>query len=291
MEFSRNPAPLTVAVSNASRTYGDANPAFSATITGFVLGQDASVVSGLSFSTAASQASNVGNYAITSSGGTATNYVIASRTDGTLAINPASIVVTAVSGSSTYGDSPSNPGLSANGLQNGESVSVLTGLYNSFGITSTTGVASSPYTLTVAGTNTNTNYTVTGTVNGTWTINPKSLTYNVSNASGTYGTLATPGAATLTGVLAGDTANVAGSVTTYDGSNNLVTLAASTNAGSYTEKVSSLTGSAANNYTIASTGNTNGTLTSIPHPLLSLQTMRSGCMATPALLSRRQSQV
>jgi len=58
---------------------------------------------------------------------------------------------TALSGSSTYGLSPANPGLSATGLQNGETVSVLTGLSNSFGITGTSGVASSPYALTVAG--------------------------------------------------------------------------------------------------------------------------------------------
>ena len=42
--------------------------------------------------------------------------------------NPAEITVTALGGTSTYGSSPSNPGLSASGLQNGQDASVLAGL-------------------------------------------------------------------------------------------------------------------------------------------------------------------
>ena len=74
-------------VNDASRYYGEPNPPFSATITGFVFGQDASVLSGLTLSTVAKQFSPVGNYPITSSGGTAANYVIIRRIDGTLTIN------------------------------------------------------------------------------------------------------------------------------------------------------------------------------------------------------------
>jgi hypothetical protein len=77
-----------------------------------------------------------------------------------------------LSGSSIYGSSPANPGLSATGLQNGETVSVLSGLRNSFGVTSTSSTGS--YALDVAGTLANPNYTVASTNNGSWVVNPVS---------------------------------------------------------------------------------------------------------------------
>ncbi len=93
---------------------------------------------------------------------------------------------------------------------------------------------------------------------GTLTIDAKALTYAVANSNSTYGTLATNGAVTLTGVVDGD--SVAGTVSTYRGADS-VTLAARTGVGSLTQKVTALTGTDAGNYTIAATGNSNGTLT------------------------------
>jgi hypothetical protein len=78
------------------------------------------------------------------------------------------VTVTALGGSSTVGSSPSNPGLSATGLQNGQSASVLTGLSNSFGITNTSPIGS--YLMSVVGTLTNGNYTVVGTNSGSWSV-------------------------------------------------------------------------------------------------------------------------
>jgi hypothetical protein len=135
-----------------------------------------------SYTTAATSSSNVGSYAISGAGlsGSSSNYttsfVQAAGNATALTINPAHISVTALGGTSVYGTSPSNPGLSASGLVLGQSVSVLTGLSNSFGITSTSSVGSSPYTLTVAGTLTNANYTIDSRINGLWTITPASLT-------------------------------------------------------------------------------------------------------------------
>jgi len=104
---------------------------------------------------------------------------------------------------------------------------------------------------------------------GKLTVNPATLTvtYGVANASSTYGTLATLGAVTLTGVQNADVGNLAGVVSLFDGSDHGVTLSATLNAGSYVEMVTSLTGSAASNYVIAETGNTNGTLTINPKTL------------------------
>ena len=124
--------------------------------------------------------SNVGSHinvtvtGLALSGSASANYTLASTTVSALigTINPADITVTALGGSSTYGQSPANPGLSATGLQNGETVTVLTGLSNSFGITATTAVTTgSPYVLLVSGTLTNPNYHVTATINGSWIVN------------------------------------------------------------------------------------------------------------------------
>jgi len=85
-------------------------------------------------------------YAINASNASGTglgNYAI-SYAPGALTVNPAQITVTALGGSSVYGSSPTNPGLSATGLQNGESVGVLTGLANSFGVTATSGIGAGP---------------------------------------------------------------------------------------------------------------------------------------------------
>jgi hypothetical protein len=98
------------------------------------------------------------------------NYNITARNSGSWTVTPADITVTALGGTSVYGASPTNPGLSASGLQNGESVSVLSGLTNSFGITSTSGVGSSPYTLSVIGTLGNANYNITARNSGSWIV-------------------------------------------------------------------------------------------------------------------------
>ena len=59
----------------------------------------------------------------------------------------------------------------------GETVAVLTGLSNSFGIVPTTDAGA--YTLNVAGALTNPNYTVTTLNSGAWTVNPASLTVSI----------------------------------------------------------------------------------------------------------------
>jgi hypothetical protein len=123
------------------------------------------------------------NIALGDGTGLASNYTFIQPTLAAVAVTPAPINVTAISGTSVYGASANNPGLSATGLQNGEGVSVLAGISNSFGINSTSGVGSSPYTLNVSGSLSNSNYSVTSTNTGTWAVTPKSLT--ISGLSGT----------------------------------------------------------------------------------------------------------
>ena len=87
-----SPAPLTVTVANASRLYGQPNPAFSASIGGFVNGDPASVVTGTpSLTTTATAASPAGSYPITASLGSlsAANYSF-TFVNGTLTVGVAS---------------------------------------------------------------------------------------------------------------------------------------------------------------------------------------------------------
>jgi len=98
--------------------------------------------------------------------------------DGELEVTAAPVTVTANGGTSVYGTAGTNPGLSAAGLQNGEDVSVLTGLANSFNLEQWSNAGT--YVLTVDGTLANPNYAVTGTVSGTWIINPVVTTVTVT---------------------------------------------------------------------------------------------------------------
>jgi hypothetical protein len=76
--FSITPAPLTVTADNKTRLEGNPNPAFTASFAGFVLGETPTNLSGaLAFSTPANTVSPAGNYAITPSGLSSTNYSIA----------------------------------------------------------------------------------------------------------------------------------------------------------------------------------------------------------------------
>src|SRR5207245_9530212 len=89
--FSILAAPLVVTANNASKIYGQANPAFTATIIGFVHGDTASSLSGtLTFATATTAASLVGSDPVTPSGLTSTNYTITFGS-GTLTITVAAL--------------------------------------------------------------------------------------------------------------------------------------------------------------------------------------------------------
>ncbi|HWD57327.1 MAG TPA: MBG domain-containing protein [Stellaceae bacterium] len=98
-----NPAPLLITANNASSVYGAAIPGFGASYSGFVNGDNSSVVSGLAFSPPPSPA-NAGAHAIVPSGATAANYAIGYR-NGTLTITPASLTI-GPDGTQTYGGTP-----------------------------------------------------------------------------------------------------------------------------------------------------------------------------------------
>ena len=87
-------APLTVTVADASREYGDANPPLTGSVTG-VKNTDGITAS---YTTAATQTSAVGEYAITATvndpNNKLANYTV-TNTPGTLTITKAPLTVTA----------------------------------------------------------------------------------------------------------------------------------------------------------------------------------------------------
>jgi 6-phosphogluconolactonase (cycloisomerase 2 family) len=245
-----NPAPVTATANNATRVYGDPNPAFTGTLTGAKNGDAVSAT----FGSTADPTSAVGTYPITATlSGAPTvisNYTVTTNV-GTLTVTPAALSVTAAINSRLYGDA--NPAFSG----------TITGIKNLDNITATyasTAVAASPvgsYPITptlVDPTAKLGNYTVTST-NGTLTVNPTPLTVVAANASRLYGDANPSFTGTITGIK-----NLDNITATYSST------ADPTSAVGPFAIVPALADPAAKlgNYSVTST---NGTLTINPAPL------------------------
>jgi len=182
-----NRAVIDVSANGGRSTYGQSplNPGISAT--GLRNNEDVSVLAGLSNTFGITSTTSRGTYGLSVAGDLAanSNYTIANRNAGSWTVDPASIIVTANGGRSTYGQSPANPGLSATGLQNGEGIGVLTGLSNSFGITGRSNAGG--HALSVNGTLTNGNYVVTTRNSGVWTVDPAAITVTANGGRSVYG--------------------------------------------------------------------------------------------------------
>src|SRR5207248_529136 len=158
----------TVTANDAGKVYGQPNPAFTDTITGFMNGDTLSVVSGsANLTTTATAGSGVGTYIITAGPGDlhAANYTFA-FVNGTLSVTPATLTATAKSTGKVYGQA--NPALSVSysGLVNGDTAAVVGGSAN-LTTTATAGSHVGSYVIAAApGSLSATNYTF-ALVNGT----------------------------------------------------------------------------------------------------------------------------
>ncbi|MGQ2945516.1 MBG domain-containing protein [Blastomonas fulva] len=194
---------LTVTANDATREYGLANPTFTGNITGFRNSDTASVVSGLVYGSAATIASNVGTFAITGSGASATNYDF-SYVPGTLTITRALLTVTANDATREYGlADPAFTG-SITGFRNGDTASVISGL--TYGSTAVLNSGIGTYSITGSGA-TSTNYDFSY-VPGTLTITRALLTVTANDASREYGLANPTFTGSISGLRAGDTASV-----------------------------------------------------------------------------------
>jgi hypothetical protein len=190
---------LTVTAANASRVYGAANPAFTASAAGAVNGDSFSFTE----STTATPASPVGTYSIVpvATGANLANYNVV-YVNGTLTVGQTTLTVTAANASRVYG--AANPAFtaSATGAVNGDSFSFTE---------STTATPASPagtYSIVPGATGANlANYNIVN-VNGALTVNKASLTVTPNNQSIVAGSALPSLSATITGFVNGDTQTV-----------------------------------------------------------------------------------
>ena len=250
-----NPALLTGTADNKLRLYGQPNPLFTASYSGFVNGEDASLLSGpLAGGSSADTNSPVGTYAISVYGQSAPNYTI-QYLPGMLTVAPASLVVTANDASHAYNQA--NPAFSAsfNGFVNGQDVSALAG-----SLVFDTAPTNSPvgtYAIVPSGL-LSTNYSLLFS-NGTLTITPYTLVVSADSQTRSYGSANATLTGSVSGLQNGDaisadfstTADATSAVGTYpiaitltDSGNKLSNYSVTTNAGSITITQTTLTVSA-----------------------------------------------
>jgi len=184
-----NKAHLTVKADDQMKTYDGAPfTSFTASFSGFVNGEDGSVVSGApSFSGAAVGAVNAGTYMITPSAGTLTavNYDFTTFLNGTLTINKRTATWTTNAASKTYGDADPTPLTTGSG--NFLAADNVTATYTrAAGET----VAGGPYHITATLSSTVPyalkNYIITN-AGAEFTISARPATWTTNAASKTYG--------------------------------------------------------------------------------------------------------
>ena len=166
-------ATATVTANAASMTYGGAVPALSASYSGFVNGDNASVVTTPpTLSTTATSSSPVGTYPITGSGAVSQNYNFVYLT-GTLTIGPAVLHVSANPQTKKYGAPDPDFTYTVGGYLNGDNNSIFTG-----SLSRTPGESVGSYPITIGDLSAGNNYTIdyTGS-NLTITIGSQQITW------------------------------------------------------------------------------------------------------------------
>jgi hypothetical protein len=174
-----NPAPLAITANNKTREYGLDNPTFDGNIVGI---KNSDAIS-LTFATAATIMSEVGNYPIvpTAVGERLYNYVVNSTTNGALSITQAPLAFNIGDASRQYGDV--NPAFTSElvGIRNSDAITA--------NLTTTAGAATPVGTAVIDGTLSGArlgNYNVTKTT-GTLTITQRPLSVTVIGTSVAYG--------------------------------------------------------------------------------------------------------
>jgi sugar lactone lactonase YvrE len=202
-----NPEPLTITAVGGNKVYGGSDPAFSASYWGFVPGEGPANLGGaLAFTTNEPTGGNapVGSYQVTPAGLTSANYAI-TFVAGTLAVQPAPLIVMANGASKTYGSA--DPVFSATyaGFASGDNAGNLGGALRFTTNEPASGYAAvGSYQLTPAGLTAG-NYAITF-ASGTLTVTPAPLTVIANGASKTYGSADPKFTVTCAGFAAGENA-------------------------------------------------------------------------------------
>jgi len=206
--FTVSPAVLTVTANSTSAVYGAIPGTFGYKLSGFVLGQSAAqAVTGSAIVTAqASSTAGVGSYSLTVTQGTlsSSNYSFV-FVSGTLTVTKALLQVKAGSTTGVYGRTKPAFSWSLSGLVKGDQASVVAGA-PALMCTAVLGSPVGKYSIVASlGTLTAANYNFTF-VDGSLTILPAVLTVTATNQSMVYGASLPSLSYTVSGFMAGDSA-------------------------------------------------------------------------------------
>lgn len=182
--YTVKPAKLTAKASNANREYGEENPNFAILYSGFVTGENESVITTLpTISTTATKTSNVGDYPITISGGVAANYEFVYE-PGVLTITKAPLSAKVNDATRVYG--LQNPAFTIEyyGLKNNETTPAWT-ISPTFQTEATQSSSVGKYEVKAVN-GVPVNYDLGEITAGTLTVNPAPLTIKANDATRQY---------------------------------------------------------------------------------------------------------
>ena len=198
---------LTASVGNYSKTYGQDNPSFSVSVTGFVNGETASTVSGYiapSAYTTAAQLSDVNSYTISLTGGEADNYNFDISDTGLLTINQKTLTAVPSAANKEYsGTSATIGSISLDGIIGTDQV-IATGDFNFSDPDAGEGKTVNVTNITLAGDDAY-NYSVNPIAICTADISKVTLTAIIDNYTKTYGQINPSFYVTVTGFVNAET--------------------------------------------------------------------------------------
>jgi len=191
------PAALSITADNQTKVYRAVDPALKVSYSGFVNGDSETDLGGaLNITRTTGEA--VGNYTISASGFTSTNYDI-TYVDGSLAITPAALSITAGNQTKVYGAEDPALAVSYSGFVNGDSETDLGGVLN---VSRTAGEAVGSYVISASGV-TSSNYDITY-IDGSLAITPAALSIMAGNQTKVYGAVDPALTVSYSGFVNGD---------------------------------------------------------------------------------------
>ena len=261
VEINVSPAALTV-TGSGTQVYGG-SPVFAAAYSGFVLGQDSSVLGGtLAFATTTSSSSNAGTYhnAVTPSGLTSSNYRI-SFDAGDMVVTRAALTVTANDQTMIYGGPLPALTVTYSELVNGDTPATFNSSPNAAPTVTapTTNHVGSYSRAIVASGAVDADYTITY-VPGKLTVTPAELTITANDQTMVYGGALPAVTVAYSGLVNGDTPATFGS---SPNAAPTVTAPATNHVGSYSGAIVA-SGAVDTDYAITYVA---GTLSVTPAPL------------------------
>ncbi|HPJ46171.1 MAG TPA: MBG domain-containing protein, partial [Tenuifilaceae bacterium] len=236
------PKDLTISAVNDTKVYGESDPQFAATYSGFITGEDETILSGnLEFNRAHGE--DVGDYAVTPEGLTSNNYNLIFTSTGKLTVTPKPLTVTASNATKVYGSSDPAFSVTYSEFAFSENQSSLGG---TLAFDRIAGETVGNYTITPSGLLSD-NYSISFAT-GTLAITQKELTITAVNKSKVYGDADPVFTVTYTGFITGEDESVLSGTLAID-------RVAGEDVGNYVITPSGLT---ATNYSVSFA---NGTLT------------------------------